>query len=133
MCGTPFRLNIVAEARISHNTEDLTDLALLDELADLNTEGEVASPDSFHKEEVLLVGNLDEDLSLSSVNGEGFLAENILAPLQRKSDVLVVVGVRGCDIDNIDVRVGHKSLVVTVCGARGCDSSSRDELLGLIL
>lgn len=133
MCGTPFRLNIIAEACVSHDTEDLADLTLLDELTDLNAKGEVASPDSFHKEEILLAGNLDEDLSLSSVDGEGFLAENILARLQRESDILVVAGVRGRDVDDIDVGVGHKSLVVTICGARGCDSPSRDELLGLFL
>lgn len=133
MSGTPFRLNIITEACISHDSEDLTDLTLLDKLADLNAEGEVTSPDSFHKEEILLAGNLDEDLSLSSVDGEGFLAENILASLQRESDVLVVVGVRGRDVDDIDIGVGHESLVVTVCGAGGCDSSSRDELLSLVL
>lgn len=133
VCGTPFRLNIIAEACISHDTEDLADLTLLDEFTDLNAEGEVASPDSFHKEEVLLAGNFDEDLSLSSVDGKGFLAENMLARLQRESDVLVVVGVRGRDVDDIDVGVGHKSLIVTKCRARGCDSPSRDELLGLFL
>lgn len=133
MCGTPFRLNIIAEACISHDTEDLADLTLLDELTDLNAEGEVASPDRFHKEEILLAGNFNEDLSLSSVDGEGFLAENILARLQRESDVLVVMGVRGRDVDDIDVGVGHKSLVVTICRAGGCDSPSRDELLGLFL
>lgn len=133
MCGTPFRLNIITEARISHDTEDLTDLTLLDERANLNAEGEIASPNGFHKEEILLAGNLDEDLSLSSVDGEGFLTENILACLQRESGILVVVGVRSRDVDNIDIGVGYESLVVTVCGAGGCDSSSRDELLGPFL
>ena len=133
VCRSPFRFDIIAEARISHDTENLADLTLLDKLADLNAEGEVASPDSLHKEEILLAGNLDKNLSLSSVDGEGFLAENILACLQRESDVLVVVGVRGCDVDDIDVGVGHESLVVTVCGTGGCDSSSGDELLSLVL
>ena len=133
MCGTPFRLNIIAKACISHDTEDLANLTLLDELTDLNAKREIASPDSFHKEEILLAGNLDEDLSLGSVDGEGFLTENILARLQCESDVLVVVGVRGRYVDDIDVGVGHKSLVVTICGAGGCDSPSRYELLGLFL
>jgi hypothetical protein len=44
-----------------------------------------------------------------------------------------VVGVRGCDIDDIDVGVGHESLVVTVCRTRSGDSSSGDELLSLVL
>lgn len=132
MRGTPFCLNIVTEACISYDTENLTDLTLLDELTDLNAEREVASPDSLHKEELLLTSNLDEDLGLGSVDGKCFLAENILTRLERQSDVLVVVGVRGCDVDNVNIRVSHESLIVTVCGAGSDDSSSRDKLLGLV-
>ena len=118
-------------AEVGEGAVDGADLAGGDDVADVDGEGEVAGPDlvgrdcqwcfssmhcvwythCLHKEEVLLLGDLDQSLQLGGIGGEGLLAEDILAGLETESHVLVVVAVRCCDVYDVDVRVLHKLLV----------------------
>lgn len=69
----PSLLNIIGEARVGDNAKDFPNLALLDELAHLDTQREIASPHSFHKEEVLLASRLAQNLGLGSIDSECLL------------------------------------------------------------
>ena len=70
---TPSLLNIIRKARISRSAKHFTNGTLLDKLPDLNTQREIASPDSLHEEKILLSRSLAEDLSLSRVDGKRLL------------------------------------------------------------
>lgn len=76
---TPSLLNIIRKARISRSAKHLADGTLLNELADLDTEREVTSPDSLHEEKILLSRSFAEDLSLSRVDGKRLLTQDVLA------------------------------------------------------
>ena len=86
-------------------------------LADGDGEGEVPRPDGFHEEEVFLLGGLVEDAGLVGVDGEGFFAEDGFVGFQAEHHVLVVVRVRGCNIDDVDCWVFDQVSVGAVCGA----------------
>jgi len=112
---------------------DSTNLAGGDDVADVDREREVACPDlvecvsnrheaieiyttyCLHKENILLLRNLDQGLQLGGIGCEGLLAEHILASLKTKSCILVVVAVRGCNVDDIDIGVLHELLVGSIC------------------
>lgn len=125
----PDRLDILAKAVIGDNAQHFTDFALLDQFPDLDAEGEVPGPDGLHQEQFLLLGRFAQDLRLRRVDGEGFLAEDMLACLQRKHGVLVVVGVRRGHIDDVDIGVLDELLVRAVCSAGPGDLGLNDELL----
>ena len=130
MLRPPCLLDIIPEARIRHNTEHLADGAVADQVAHLHTEREVAGPHSLHEEEVLLAGDIAQDLGLRGIDGEGLLAEDVLPGLEGQHHVLEVVRVRGCDGDDVDVGVRREVLVGPVGGAGGRDARVGDELFG---
>lgn len=102
------RLNITTKRVVGCHAKNLAELALFNYGSDRNARGEVASPDGLHEEELLLLGDLAERFCLSGVDGECLLAENMLVRFQAESDILVVVRMRGRDIDDVDVGVFHE-------------------------
>lgn len=133
MLSAPSLLDIIGEARISDDAEDFTNLTLLDELAHLDTQREVASPHSLHEEEILLASSLEQNGGLGSIDGQGLLTQDVLAGFQGQHGILEVVGVWGRDVDDVDVGVGDELIVGAVCSTRGRDANARDELVGLAL
>lgn len=125
----PDRFDILAKAVIGDNAQHFANFALLDQFPDLDAEREVPGPDGFHQEQVLLLGRFAQDLRLRCVDGEGLLAEDMLACLQREHCVLVVVRVRRGYIDDVDIGVLDELRVRAVCGARPGDLGLSDELL----
>ena len=73
-----------------------------------------ATTDSLHQEEILLLGDLNQDLALCGIDGEGFLAENVFAGLETQPHVLVMVAVRRGDVDDVHVRVGNEFFVASI-------------------
>lgn len=114
MLCTPGLLNIIPEAIIRRNTENLPNSPVLDQVSDLDTQREVSRPDSLHKKQVLLLGCLAQDLRLLRVHRKRLLAEHILARLKRKHHVLVVVRVRRRNVQHVDIGICHQLLVVSV-------------------
>ena len=63
------------------------------------------------------------------VCGEGLFAEDVFARGEGQHAVLVVVGVRGGDVDDVDVGVRDEFGVGAVCGGGVGDSVGFDEFL----
>ena len=79
MCGAEIGFDVNPKAVIGNDSMDGTNVPILNHLADLNAEGEVAGPNCFHKEEVLRLGCLDELGCLGGIDGKRFFAEDVLA------------------------------------------------------
>lgn len=126
------RLDITRKAIINKHANNLTNLALGDELADLDAKREVAGPNSLHEEEVLRLGSVNQDAGLGRIDREGLFAENMLSSVQGEHDILEVVGVRRCDVDDLDVGVCDEVLVGTVGGAGLGNLDVLDELGGAV-
>lgn len=120
-------------AGIGEDTENLANLAVSDKLSDLNANGEIARPHSLHQEELALLRLINKDLRLLSVDSERLLAEDMLARLQAEHDILEVVGVRGSDVDDVDIGILNQFLVGTVDSWRGRDLHLLYELLSTVL
>jgi hypothetical protein len=58
-----------------------------------------------------------------NVHGCGLFDEDVFPGFEGQARVLVVVRVRGCDVDDIDIRVVYEVFVRTVCfgGGRGVE------------
>lgn len=69
-----FLFDVVAEAVVGDDAVDGAEVAVFDELPDLDAEGEEAGPDGFHEEEVLRFCRLDQLPRLGCVGGKGLLA-----------------------------------------------------------
>jgi hypothetical protein len=69
-------------------------------------QGRSESADPLHEEELLVLCNRDELVELFQVEGEWFLAEDVLSPEKRAFGVGVMECVRGADVDGIDVLIG---------------------------
>lgn len=111
---------------------DVANLARLDQLADLDAEGEVARPHSLHQEQVLLLGLGDELLGLRGSDGEGFLAQHVLASLEGEHGVLEVVAVGSSNVDNVDVGVRDELSIGAVRLGRGRTVDVLDKIGGAL-
>ena len=85
-----------------------------------------------HEENVLLLRNLNQSLQLGSIGREGLLAEHVLASLKTESCVLVVVAVRGRNVDDIDIGVLYKLLVGSICLCALRSANLLEEVLGAL-
>lgn len=79
-----------------------------DQFTNLDANGEVSSPNSLHKEQVLFLGLVNKLLGLRCSDSEGLFAENVLASLEGKHGVLEVMAVRSSDVDDVNIGVGDE-------------------------
>ena len=99
----------------------LADEAVLDELADMQAVLGVAEFEVAHAGAAGCAGGVDHLAGLLDVGGEGFLAEDVFAGLERREDDLMVRGGGGGDDDGVDVlshRVEHPAEVTEPLGVR---------------
>jgi hypothetical protein len=85
-----------------------------------------------HQKNVLLLRDLDQSLQLSGIGCEGLLTEHILSSLEAESCVLVVVAVRGRNVDDIDIGVLHKLFVGSVRLRALRSANFLEEILGAL-
>nr|POE89848.1 hypothetical protein CFP56_20317 [Quercus suber] len=116
------RLGDLADGQVGGGARHGAEAAGRDDVPDVDGQGEVARPDGLHEEEVLLPRQLDQDLELSGVGREGLLAQHVLARFEAEPHVLVVVRVRGRDVDDVDVGVLDELFIAAV-GFGGVRSS----------
>lgn len=119
MRGAPCVLDVFAEGIVCDDAVDGAGVAFFDEFADGDREREEARPDGFHEEEVLLFCCFDQLAGLRGVGGECFFAEDVLVREEAEHRVLVVVAVRGGDVDDVDVLVCDEGGVGAVGGGGG--------------
>lgn len=117
------------KAVICAHSQNLANGASLDQVPDLNTQREIPCPHSLHEEQVLLPRRLNKDPCLLSIHCKCLLTENMLPCFQDKHDILKVVRVWGCNIDDINVGVSRESLVGAVRGAGRWNPGVRDKFL----
>lgn len=126
--------SITAEGVVGNDSVHGANSARLDQLADLDTEGEVASPDCLHQEQVLGPGRFHQLPSLGSVHSESLLAKDVLARLHSQHGVLEVVRMGSGDVDNVDVGICHQLGVraIRLDSIRGIDfaQKARGAVLG---
>ena len=103
--GIVLETTCVRQTVFGQNPFNRTNFARLDDLADVEGEGKVSSPEPFHQEQVLLSGLLSELPGLLGVHGKCRLAEHVLACFKTKHGVLIVVRVRCGNIDDFNIRV----------------------------
>ena len=132
MLRAPCLFDVDAEGVVGDDAVDVADVAFLDHGADLDGEREEARPDGFHEEEVFGLGGFDEFPGLRGVGREGFFAEDGLSREEAEHGVLVVVGVRGGDVDDVDVGVFHELVIGAVGGGRGGAVAGLEEFAGAV-
>ena len=71
-------------------------------------------PHGFKRDKALCRGHVHDLGGLGRVEGEGLLHEDVLAGLECQLGRAHVLGVRGRDIDDVDLRVGHQRLVAAM-------------------
>jgi hypothetical protein len=121
-----------AKGCIGRDAKDFANFAFLDRLPDLDAEREISRPDRVEQEPFLFLGSLVQKLGLRCVDGQGFLADNVLARLESQHCMLEVVRMRTGDVDNVDTRVCHKVLVRAVSSASLRDVKIATKSLGAI-
>jgi hypothetical protein len=95
-------------------SQDFTDRAVVDEGFQAADDGVAVHPHGFHQEAVVVAGQRDEFGGLAQVQRERLLAQHVAAGLQAEPGGVAVRGVRGGDVDDIDVRVLGERLPVAV-------------------
>jgi hypothetical protein len=100
-----------AKKSIGYDAQDFADVASLDRLSYLNAHREVPCPDRIQQEELLLLGRTIQHLCLRGVDGQRFLADDVLAGLESQHCVLEVMRMWTRDIDDVDAGILHESLV----------------------
>ena len=75
---------------------------------------EVAAPDRLHEEAAVGVGRRDHPLRLGGVEGEGLLAQDVLAGLEASDRIRLVARVRRGHVHRVDVGVLRERPVVVV-------------------
>lgn len=68
-----------------------------------------------HQEHILLFGDLDQGFQLRSIGRERLLAEHILASFEAESRILVMMAVRGCNVNDVNIGILDEFLVGSVC------------------
>lgn len=107
MLGAPFFLDVCTEGVVGYDAVNVADFTFLDHGADLNGEGEETRPNRLHQEQFLLLSRLDQLSGLRRVRREGFFADNVFPSEEAEHRVLVMVGVRGGDVDDVYLRIVH--------------------------
>ena len=115
-------------AVVGDHRGDVADHSGLDGLAQLVHVRQVARPHGLHDEDACLLGGRENGLGLRRVLGKGLLDEDVLAGLDGLDRGLVVVVVRGRDVDGVDVVARHELRVGLI---RVASIVRLGELLGL--
>ena len=81
---------------------DLADEAVLQRVGDDVVVRQEPAPHAFEQEKVLRPGEFDQVAGLGGVAGEGLLDQDRLAGFEDEPGLVVVLGVRGGDVDDVD-------------------------------
>jgi hypothetical protein len=92
-------------AHVRKHSPDGAQLAGLQDLLDGLRDRQKSRPHCFHQVQLLLLGQIVQDLCLLCVDGEGFLAQHVLAFVQTLLDVREVVRMRRRNVDDVYVWV----------------------------
>jgi hypothetical protein len=96
-------VGLIVHREVGKHALDLAELARLEHVLNGVRDGLETRPDGLHEEELLLGRDGDQLVELGQVKGEGLLAEDVLACQESGFGVGVVEGVRGADVDGVDV------------------------------
>lgn len=99
----------------------------LNQLSNLDTQGEESCPDSLHEEQILGLGRCDQLLHLCGRHGDGLFTEHILACFEREHDVLEVMTMRRGYVDDLDVGIRDELCVRAIGFGRGGTANLLDE------
>lgn len=108
-----------ADGEVGGDAEDFSDGGGTDCVADGEGEWKIACPDGLHQEEGFVLCGGVEEFGLRGVDGEGFFAKDGFIVGEAEHHILEMVGVRGGDIDDVDVGVFREVFVRAVGGAGG--------------
>ena len=86
------------------------ELAGIHAATQLLIQGHVEHRGSVHKDHVVLGGNGTGLIEFSGIEGNGLLAEHVLAGCQGSAQIGDMSVVRGGDVDGVDARIGVKVL-----------------------
>lgn len=126
----PCVLHILSKAQVCNDSVHSPQLAILNHFSNLDAQWEEPRPNRLHQKQLLLLGRLDQFLRLRRIDRERLLAEYVFAREEAQHGVLVVVGVRGGDVDDVDVWVFDEVLVGAIgSGGRGAFAGF-EELFG---
>ena len=88
------------------------DFAAGDDLQHAGDLGVAAIHEGFHEEAALLLGHLGHRNDFGGIHACGLFAQHMLARPQRRNRQFGMPGVRGRDIDGVDLRIGKKGCVI---------------------
>lgn len=126
----PRVLDILTKAQIRNDPMHSPQLPVLDHLPDLNAQREEPRPNRFHQKQLLLLSRLDQFLRLRRIDRKRLLTKHVFACEEAEHGVLEVVGVRGGDVDDVDVWVFDEVLVGSVSRGGGGAFAGFEELFG---
>lgn len=86
---------------MQHNRE--TQASLFSNALDFLSDRLEACPHGLHEEELLLFGKSEQLSRFCGIRGGSLLAQNVFSGKERISRILVVQGVRGANVDSIDL------------------------------
>lgn len=113
--------HILPKAQIRPYPLHLANLATPHKLPHLPRQREKPRPDRLHEKQILPLRNIDQNLRLRGIDRKRLFAEHMLASFEGEARMLVVVGMRGGNVDDVDVWVGDEVRVGAVggCSFRG--------------
>ena len=103
-----------AEAEVGLDEQRLTDATVQQQLPQRDVGGEEPAPDGLHEEALGQVGAGRHAQHLGLGHGQRLLAQHVLAVVEEEAGVVGVAGLRGGDVDDVDVVVVGQGLVVAV-------------------
>lgn len=125
---TPRIFHIFAKAQIGNHPVYGPHFSILDHLSDPDTQGKEPRPHCFHQEQVLLFGRLNKLPRLRRVDCEGLFTKNMLVGKQAKHGILIVMGVRRSDVDDVDIWVFRELLIGAIGQSRRWTLACFEEL-----
>ena len=94
-----------AEAQVRLRPPRRPDLPAGQHLGDARADRQEPGPQPLHEEQSALTRQLDDVAGLRRGDGQGLLAHHVLPGRKGRGDVLVVLPVRGRDVDDLHLRV----------------------------
>ena len=126
----PCIFHVLAEAKVRNDPVHGPQFAVLDDFPNLDAQREKPRPNRFHKKQLLLLGRRDQFLRLRRIDCKRFFAKYVFACEEAQHSILVVVGVRGGDVDDVDVWVFDELFIRAVSGRGGRAFACVEELFG---
>ena len=115
---------------VGDDAHQIADLAARKDVAHDDHVRQEAGPHRLHHEHARCPGRVEDLRGLGCVDGERLLDQDVLAGGDGQQGVVEVLGVRGGDVDDLDVRIGDERLVAAV---RAGDAVAGGELVGAFL